>query len=184
MSEPSLVYERLERELASADVESSGAEVHGIMCGLLCTGQSDAYAILLRELLPDTPDDDLLAGECRNSLRKLFDETDAAMNGPGLGFSPFMPEEEKPLKVRARAISEWCQGFLYGMGVTGVDPQARLSEETMEALNDLIEITRMDVDSLSDSDEDEDALVEIGEFLWVAAMLVHEELVHDPAVKT
>ncbi|OOZ36525.1 UPF0149 family protein [Solemya velesiana gill symbiont] len=180
MSEPSLVYERFERELASADIESSGAEVHGIICGLLCAGQSDAYAVLLRELLPDSPGDDLLARECTNSLRKLFDETEAAIDGPGLGFSPFMPEEEKSLKVRARAVSEWCQGFLYGIGIAGVDPEGQLSEETREALNDLIEITRMDVDALEESDEDEDVLVEVGEFLWVAAMLVHEEIVHGP----
>ncbi|MES9937675.1 MAG: UPF0149 family protein [Sedimenticola sp.] len=180
MSGHSLVYERFERELASADVESSGAEVHGIMCGLLCAGLPDAYAVLLRELLPDTPEDDLLASECRVSLRKLFDDTQAAIDGPGLGFTPFMPEDEKPLKARARGVSEWCEGFLYGMGVAGVDPEVRLSGETREALNDLIEITRMDVDALEDDEEDEDALVEVGEFLWVAAMLVHEELVNGP----
>ncbi|MET0094287.1 MAG: UPF0149 family protein, partial [Sedimenticola sp.] len=83
-------------------------------------------------------------------------------------------------KVRARGVSEWCEGFLYGMGVAGVDPEVRLSGETREALNDLIEITRMDVDVLEDDEEDEDALVEVGEFLWVAAMLVHEELVNGP----
>jgi len=184
MSELPLVYERVERQLASADVESGGAEVHGIICGLVCAGRTDAFDVLIAELMPDEPGDNLLAEECKRSIQQLHAETVAAIEGPGLGFTPFLPDDEQPLKMRAEAISDWCQGFLYGIGLGGVAPERQLSKETREALNDLAEITRMDRETLEESEEEEDALIEIGEFLWVAAMLVREELVADPTERS
>ena len=176
MSELSLNYERVERQLASADVESSGAEVHGVLCGLLCCGCADALSLWYRELLPESAEQDLLARECAESLQELFRETKEAIDGPGLGFPPFLPSDELPLKRRAEAVTEWCQGFLYGVGLAGISPQRELSAETQEALQDFTEISRMDVDALASDEEDEDALVEVTEFLWVAAMLVHADL--------
>ncbi|PLY14414.1 MAG: hypothetical protein C0631_11165 [Sedimenticola sp.] len=184
MSELSLNYERVERQLASADVESSGAEVHGVLCGLLCCGRSDALSLWYRELLPDAADSDLLARECEASLRQLYNETKEAIDGPGLGFTPFLPDEEKSQKLRAAAVSEWCQGFLYGVGLAEISAQRQLSAETQEALHDFSEITRMDLDALAGEDSDEDALIEITEFLWVAAMLVHSDLVKDPTERS
>lgn len=179
MTESSLDYERVERQMASADIESSGAEVHGILCGLICTGREDARARWFGELFQEEQSTDLLVRECADSLKQLHDETVAAVEGPGLGFTPFLPDDEKPLKLRARAVAEWCQGFLYGVGVAGLPAGHRFSEETQDALNSLTEITRMDLDQLSGDEEDEEALMEVTEFIWVAAMLVHSELVAD-----
>lgn len=184
MSDLSLNYERTERQLASADVESSAAEVHGVLCGLLCSGSKDALSVWYKELLPEESERDLLAQECQASLRQLYNETKEAIDGPGLGFTPFLPDDDRPLKERARAVSEWCQGFLYGVGLAGISPEQQLSAETQEALRDFTEITRMDVDALSDNENDEDALIEVSEFLWVAAMLVHSELVEDPTERS
>lgn len=179
MSEISLSYERVERRMASADIESSGAEVHGILCGLICAGNENAQACWFAELFEQERASDLLVRECADLLRKLHDQTQSAVRGPGLGFSPFLPEEDKPLKLRAAAVGDWCQGFLYGLGVAGIPSAHSFSSETQEALNALSEITRMDLDGLRGSEEDEEALMELAEFIWVAAMLVHSELAAD-----
>ena len=89
-----------------------------------------------------------------------------------------------PIQQRGQAVSNWCQGFLYGVGLSGIDPEAQLSEATREALTDFSEISRLDVDALEDDDEEDDALIEITEFLWVAAMLVHSDLVNDPTERS
>ena len=179
MTESSLSYERVERQMASADIESSGAEVHGILCGLICSGREDAQARWFGELFSEENASDLLVRECAESLRVLHDETLAAVKGPGPGFTPFLPDEDKPLKIRAEAVADWCQGFLYGIGVAGLSSAHRFSNETQEALTSLSEITRMDLDGLQGAEEDEEALMEITEFIWVAAMLVHSEMVAD-----
>ncbi|WP_428608673.1 UPF0149 family protein [Sedimenticola sp.] len=179
MSDSSLNYERVERQMASADIESTGAEVHGILCGLICAGREDAQARWFAELFTEMQATDLLVRECANSLKVLHDETLAAVTGPGLGFTPFLPDEEVPIKQRAQAVADWCQGFLYGIGVAGLSADHDFSTETQDALSSLSEITRMDLDHLDGGEEDEESLTEIAEFIWVAAMLVHAEMVAD-----
>lgn len=179
MSDSSLDYERVERQMASADIESSAAEVHGILCGLICTGRADARARWFGELFTEAQATDLLVRECADSLKVLHDETLAAVQGPGLGFTPFLPDDEKPLRQRARAVADWCQGFLYGVGVAGLSSGHQFSAESQDAMNSLTEITRLDLDQLNPGEEDEEALMEVTEFVWVAAMLVHSEMVVD-----
>lgn len=179
MTDSSLEYERVERQMASADIESSAAEVHGILCGLICSGREDAQARWFGELFNEEQASDLLVRECAESLKVLHDETLTAVQGPGLGFTPFLPDDVKPLKLRAQAVADWCQGFLYGVGVAGLSAGHQFSVETQEALNSLGEITRMDLDQLNSGEEDEEALMEVTEFIWVAAMLVHSEMVAD-----
>jgi uncharacterized protein YgfB (UPF0149 family) len=170
-----LDHERIERQLASADLEQSGAAVHGMLCGLLCGGRPDALELWLADLLREADDSDLLVQECRGALCGLHQQTRQAMQEPGLGFSLLLPDDEKPLAVRGKAVCEWSEGFLYGLGLAGVSKQQTLSAETSEALKDCSEITRMEWTTL-DGEDDEEALMEVSEFLWVAAMLVHEEL--------
>ncbi|MCB1856770.1 MAG: UPF0149 family protein [Gammaproteobacteria bacterium] len=170
--------EEIERRLAGADVEMSGAEVHGLFSGLLCSARPDTDALWLTELFPDPVEGDLLREDCLKSLRRLFDQTRIELNDSELGFSLLLPDDEQPLKRRAAGIVDWCQGFLYGIGIAGVSTQTVLSPQAQEALRDISEVTRMDLDGLEDYQEDgEDALMQITEFLWVAAMLVHDELV-------
>ncbi len=179
MTECSLNYERLERQLASADIESSGAEVHGILCGLICAGRDDAEARWFAELVDEANAGDLLVRECAASLKVMHDETLAAVKGPGLGFTPFLPDDEQAIKMRASGVADWCQGFLYGIGVAGLPAGHAFSEETQDALTALSEITRLELDGLQGTEEDESSLMEITEFIWVAAMLVYSEMVTD-----
>jgi yecA family protein len=168
-------YEHLERQLARVGLEFGAAEAHGLLCGLLCSGQKDAQQRWLDQLLEETADGDLLVNECRRALDELYRHTKSELHDPGLGLRPLLPEDNQPLHQRAIALSEWCQGFLYGLGLSGLD-QKRLSTATRDALQDLSQITRMDIKALDESEQDEEDLVEISEFVWVAAMLLFQDL--------
>jgi hypothetical protein len=78
------------------------------------------------------------------------------------------------LRERATAVHGWTRGLLYGLGIANLD-QARLAPETREVFDDLMELTRMDLDDLDDSAENEAALTEVLEFLRVAALLLREQ---------
>ena len=91
-----------------------------------------------------------------------------------------LPDDENSLATRASAVSQWCQGFLYGIGLSGHAFEQQLTDEAREALEDIASFTRMDVAGIDESEEEESALVEITEFLWVASMLIRETLLTDP----
>jgi uncharacterized protein YgfB (UPF0149 family) len=168
-------YPRIARALAGAGVDASPAEAHGIACGLLCAGEPGAFARWEEELLEAAGEGDVLAEECRRGLRRLYDGTLMAMEGDGMSFAPFLPDEERPLAERAVALREWCEGFLYGFGLSGGAPEKALSAEGREALHDFGELTRLDAEHVAEGEGEESALAEIVEFAWVAALVIRDE---------
>ena len=125
-------------------------------------------------LLADSDPQDLRVREAGEGLAETARITREAMEGPGLGFRPLLPPDEAPLDQRIRGLSDWCQGFLYGAGLAGVNEDA-LSPETREALRDLAAISRADDRPEGDDEETAEALEELAEFIWVAAMLLYED---------
>jgi uncharacterized protein len=178
------LYQRLAQGLSDSPLAPSPGEVHGILCGLICAGHPQAEATWLAEVAPEAPPEarqgDLLAQgssrECRADLDALAERTRADIEGPGLGFSPLLPPDEAPLRERALAVYDWCRGFLYALGLAGVG-ESDLSDQAREVFRDFVDITRLDLDDLDEGEDNEDALTEVVEFLWVAAMLVYEERV-------
>lgn len=179
-TETAIDFETLRQILGTNGVAAGPAEAQGLLCGLICTGAEGVREIWLRELLPD-PDEagDLLRSECRQALERVYQETHDAFDGPGVGFELLLPDEGQPLRNRAAALTDWCQGYLYGLGLAKA-PLGQLSEETLEGLKDITEVTKLDLSALEDGEEAEIDLTEVAEFVWVAAMLVREELVHHP----
>jgi hypothetical protein len=176
-------YDRIGRLLESSALAPTPGEAHGILCGLICGGDPDPRRSWLDQLLPTCSPggdaSDLLVGEACVGLGALAECTWDQIHGPGLGFSLLLPDDSRPLAERATALYDWVRGFLYALGLLGVS-ERDLSEQTREIFRDFSDLTRMDLNALGEGEENEDALTEIAEFVWVAAMLVYEERVAAP----
>jgi hypothetical protein len=162
--------------MAGAEIEVGPAEAHGLACGLICGGVEDVAARWEAELFDASEAGDVVAAECRRSLKGLLQRTLEDFGGEGMGFDLFLPDDERPLAERATALREWCEGFLYGFGLSGTTSQAALSAEGREALRDFGELTRLDAEHVGPSEDEKEALTEIVEFVRVAAMLIREEV--------
>jgi len=176
MSDQLVLHEEVERRLASADLELSGAEAHGLLCGLLCTAATDVGELWFAELFPQPGEGDLLLEECQRTLRRVHDQTLASMTDSEMGFALLLPADQKPIRLRASGVRDWCEGFLYGVGLAGGAEESAFSQSSRESLIDISEIARMNVDALTEDEEEEEALMQVTEFLRVAAMLVYYEM--------
>ncbi|MEN8166682.1 MAG: UPF0149 family protein [Pseudomonadota bacterium] len=168
-------YERLDQLLDSIDLDVGASEIHGVICGLLCTGHSDAHADWFEDLFANRSPDDLLVREARQLLGQLYQATQLQFSAEDLAFKPFLPGDDLALRQRARGLSEWCQGFLYGLGLAGIG-EARLKGDAREAIGDITEFTKLDHETIEAGEETELAYVELEEFLRVATFLIREEL--------
>lgn len=160
---------------AVSELAASVAEAHGVLCGLICAGVPEPERVWIDELLAGADRCDLSVRDCQTSLRALGADTRERIEGGATGLRPLLPGEGAPLAERALALYDWTRGLLYGLGLGRV-AVASLSEPAREAIDDLGEITRLDLDALDEGEDNEEALAELEEFAWVAAMLVHEEL--------
>ena len=169
-----MAYEELEKQLTETGIDSGASEVHGLLHGLLCGGTKELKPRFFAELFPAGGE---IEPELQASLEQLLqDAQDLIKNSEKVGFSLLLPAEEQPLKLRASAVQGWCRGFLYGLGLVGGGAERQLSGEAREGLQDLAEMTRMDLEGLESGTEDETALFEITEYIWVVATLIHDEL--------
>ncbi|HEV2680813.1 MAG TPA: UPF0149 family protein [Rhodanobacter sp.] len=159
---------------------TEASELHGSLCGYLAGGGSLRGTSVLAALQLDgeatdpAPDDQAL-------LQRLARQCETELADPELGFEPLLPADDRPLTERADAMVDWCRGFLGGFGLAGTAAHAQLSDEAQEILRDLGTVAASSFD-FGDETEDEDALIEVQEFVRVAAMLLHTECTaHDPS---
>jgi len=162
--------------LAQGNLDASElAECHGVSCGLLCRlpdASLDAFIGLLDLLeLLKAPGSGL-----KIALEELFIATRAQLLDEELGFSLWLPDEEEMLEERTMALSQWCSGFLAGLGSSGDDTLKTMSDEANDALKDLQQISTADVTDTSESEEDEIAFTEIVEYIRVVILMIREDL--------
>jgi len=175
-SPTNLNYNQTDRRLAKAGIDSSLAEVHGLLCGLLCAAKGDVRQRWLSELIPEQEADSPAIQTCGESLVEIYNHALSALQDPELGFTLLLPDEEQPLQQRTEGLVDWCQGFLYGIGLAGTKLDKKLSDQGQEALRDITEITRLETGPMEENEEDEQALFELEEFIRMAVLIIREEL--------
>lgn len=146
-----------------------------MLCGFACGGETDPVAAWLDQLLPRADGADPAVGAARDELQPLGVLTQRQLRDAGCDLQLLLPDEDAPLAARAIGLYDWVRGFLYAFGIQGI-AERDLSEQSREILRDFADLTRMDCDDLPDDEENEQALVELTEFVRVAAMLLHAEL--------
>lgn len=149
-------------------------ELHGSLCGWLAGGGDVSQGWLARVLV----DDSLPAPEPDSALDRLRQASVAQLEDRSFGFTLLLPADDASLAERSGALFEWCRGFVGAFGLAaGNSPP--LSEESHEALKDLVKLATASAQEEGD-DEDEAALVEIEEFVRVAALLLHGDCAMGP----
>ena len=156
------------------DLRSSvpAAESHGCLCGALCASADYPIEAWLEEIVPDTQE----IGESREPLRLLFEDTLRALRGDEMEFEPLLPDDEAALEERARALSQWCQGFLYGFGTAEPLKPEEMPANVGEILRDLTHIGRATVEIDADEEGQEQAYSEVIEYVRAGVQLIHDEL--------
>ncbi len=158
-------YAAVAEQIAALALSVDPSELHGSLCALRCG--HPARSNWLAEAMSD---DELPLPPAESALGRLDIVTIEQLGETDFGFELLLPDDETPVSERGEALVAWCRGFLGGVGLAGLGP--RLGEEAREALSDIARIAESDV-SYDDPDADEDALIEIEEFVRIAALLIH-----------
>ncbi len=166
-------YEQVDGLVLRLRLGTTASELHGSLCGYLAGGGAMTGNSLFAQLQLDGDVGAPSSAE-QLTLDRLVLQCASELADPEMGFAPMLPADDRPLDERAEATAEWCRGFLGGFGLTGASTHAQLTDEAQEMLHDLGAIASSSFD-YGDENEDEDALIEVQEFIRVGAMLLHAE---------
>ncbi len=173
---PPSSFASLGESLARAGAACDAAEAHGIACGALCVA-ADTGEEWLTRILDQATGNAAQQQACRKELLALRDEARMLLLAGTLEFALYLPDDEARLGARTAALAEWCQGFLFGMGLGGERlRETGLADEAGEVLRDMGEIAKAGFEGDAGSEQDEADYAEIVEYVRVGVQLLFEEL--------
>ena len=174
MSELLPDYDLVADVISRSGSESNAAECHGSLCALLCVASGlepgDWVQMFFQEKADNLPVNDI------ELLNSLFLTTQSQMNSDGFELQVLQPSDDSRVVVRVEALSNWCQGFLLGLGLGGVTEVASLPGDLPELVNDFVKISRADSLDLGEEEEAEMAYMEIVEYLRVGTLMFRQEM--------
>lgn len=151
----------------------SPAELHGLLTGQLSAGarfDSDTLLRVLCELMNVTQLDQ---ESSKVNLIELYQATLYQLQDEELSLRLLLPDDDQEMSQRVDALSSWCSGFLAGFGMYLGDH--RMSETLKEGLQDLSEIAQVSSAPEELSEEDESGLLELQEYVRMAALFMFTE---------
>ena len=167
----SLDFDHLQKVLAESRALTDAAEAHGTLVGALCAAADFTLDDWLAELYAEGRADEASSV----LLRELFDATRAELVSDQMEFSALLPDDGTAIGVRAEALGQWCQGFLYGLGTRPLPEPEQLSRDAGEVIRDMTAITQVTADAEASDESNEEAYAELVEFVRVAAQLLFDE---------
>jgi|TARA_B100001250_G_C19791626_1_gene786791 hypothetical protein len=143
MNTTKINYESLKDSINLYEILISPSELHGFLCGVICTGKRVSIDIALIS--------SFIEGKGKNSknyekmiifVEKKIIET---LHSDDMDFKPIISSEKMPIDIRVNDLSLWCSSYIYGLGVGEVDLNNLVdsaSSNIEEIIKDIVEISK------------------------------------------
>ena len=154
------------------------SECHGFLCALVC-GNGQVQEQKIREYFLLDGDEIVNPEECFNHLKALSEDIETKMYSSDLDLELLLADENDVLEERSRSLAEWCQGFMSGLGLSGVKDE-QIPSESQELIGDFYKIANLDADNKEDEDDSDQgndfALMELIEYVRMGTIYIFEDL--------
>ena len=176
-STPLLSYDEWTNKLDQAYVMASAAEVHGLIAGLLSAGVPAETEQMLPVLHDFLNDGQALPASVKSEVAVLIRDTAVDLAQQDFSFTMLLPGDDDSLPERLEAMVEWTQAFLVGFAVQQTD-LSLVSEDVREALNQLTEVTKIDIHTTDDgsSEENDEAYFLVLEHIRIMVLACYTEV--------
>ena len=164
-------YTDLSDSLQKIQPNTAVAQVHGIICGFLC-GTEESDDGLWQVIFPQAKK----SKKGENLLKEIYEATYHQLSEFSFEFQLLLPDDEIDINGRAEALGLWCQGFLMGLKHANIPVQNHPKEEIKEALDDIIEIAKINFGDIPTNEEDETAYFELVEYVKLSVLMIFHEL--------
>jgi len=171
--EQTLDYEAIDDALIKANAITEASEAQGTLCGMICvSGEGGLQHWLAHVFGEDERNKNLYTPESNKLLTELHNQTVKELTENNYDLTLLLHSDDDSLDLRIEDLSNWCQGFLYGLSAAGLKDIHSLPEEASEVLQDMLDISKAGYDPDADEDENEQAFTEIVEYIRIGAYVI------------
>ncbi|TNF92624.1 MAG: hypothetical protein EP297_13135 [Gammaproteobacteria bacterium] len=174
------IFPDLERQLTGLSAQMLSAESHGMLCARFCVEAHPDFDVWIDEVLGDESQtsgrhSNLLVKEAMANLYIIYEMTSGMFDNLISDFALLLPPDSDDLSTRGQALAEWCEGFVVGLGLSGIRDEDRYGDDMREMMRDLIEISHLDSE-METNEENEMTFLELVEYVRVGVMTIEMEL--------
>jgi uncharacterized protein YgfB (UPF0149 family) len=170
-------YKEFQEALTQLRTEMSPAEYQGIAFGLLAWNNHSRAAQEWSTLLAEECETlDESTRTCQNWLAALFECANHGLKDTNFGLRLYLPSDDIPIHLRALAVSQWCRGFMFGLGLMGFDSRMLSNVLINEALQDISQIMNIETHPDENTTDCEKEYFELVEYLRMATLLIYSEI--------
>ena len=173
-----LDFSSVQAIITAESLEVHGAELHGVLTGLVCAGyefENVDYLSIINDLFNNGEG---LPSRLKQTVKHMFNEVWQKILDDSYSFQLLLPDDDDTIVERGHALSMWVQGFNLGFGLQQKD-KAILSEDIRELVSDFAEIANLS-DEMEEDEVTEQAYYEIAEYVRISALLCFTELGSPP----
>lgn len=152
----------------------SASFLHGMLIGLRCGEPKMTVAEWVKRVLDEAGSSSLKESFLK-VLQEMYEVSEKGLNGAELEMEMCLPAESESLQYQASMLGQWCEGFIYGFGITGNNQ--KLSDEVQELFRDFSDIAAIDVLDLGEpSEQDESDFMQLVEFVRIGVLSINEDI--------
>jgi yecA family protein len=175
-SSQSPTFTDLEILLDNAGIDTTVAEAHGIVTGVLSVPARETEPWLPLILGPEQTEPAEASAELPEQLFALWHQTEDQLQRGEFDFVLLLPDETAGLQERIGALADWCRGYLLGLAHAGVSDESAVKGDGAEFLGDIERIAEVEIEPGDGIEDQEQALTELEEYVRMGVQLVYEEL--------
>lgn len=155
-------------------------ESHGMLCALFSAEVKLKQQAWVDSLLNGHIEQGQIEAETAyRVLQQLYQATAEAFQADDFSLPLLLPEDDAPLEARIDALSEWCEGYLTGLHLLGLDIEKNKNPEMQSAFSDLLAVSQVELTLEDEADpQTETRYVELCEFVKAAVLFIAGELHH------
>ncbi len=165
-------YDELKTTLHPLNTDDTISSAHGILCGFACVKPDLTLDDWLNEVLVSIDLNNLNEKTAHENLAQIYNNTLSQLSDETLNFQLLIADESCRLSEQAQTLTQWCQGFLVGLGLYKVKTH---DEDVLEMIKDFSEISKLDAD-MPNNEQNAQDLNEIIEFVRMGTLLIQETL--------
>jgi uncharacterized protein YgfB (UPF0149 family) len=159
-----------------ASLREDASFIHGFWHGLNAGNENWDLKSWLDALVTEF-DISSMPAQLLKDFQRIHDMSREQLSEDPLSMTLLLPSDDEPLTLRAYALQQFCQGYLYGLGLGNrIQNWKSLPNEFREWIEDMTHISQLDETSVSESNSDESDFTDLCEYVRLAVGHIAEHL--------